>query len=200
MSIRNAILASVLVFLIAQLNIYFAWTSRAGASRFFHHNTPLRVFLVLEVDIFTRIQLSIPSIASYFSKLASGIRSPNPSYMLEMKLFIDSEVIAFTLAIFVISLVLFWKKGIGISILRAVEITAATILPLGLEIYFFDPFQFNIHASDIQVKAGLAWFTNADVLYVSSSILFVALLIEMLRHVKKKDREETKPVVLVKTA
>jgi hypothetical protein len=67
-----------------------------------------------------------------------------------------------------------------------VEITFAAILPLGIEIYFFDRFQFNIHASDIQVKMGLAWFTNADVLYVSTIVLISTILIEMIHRFKRR--------------
>jgi hypothetical protein len=101
-----------------------------------------------------------------------------------MKYFIDTEVILFTLAVFVISLFLFQKSGIGVALLRAFEITSLTILPLGLEIFFFDRFQFNTHASDIQVVAGLAWFTNADVLLFSSAILGIILLVEVVRYAK----------------
>jgi hypothetical protein len=190
---RRLVLASVLAFLILQLNIYFAWTSHVGMSRDFHHSPLLRLFLVGEVEAFTRIQLSIPSVGSYFSNLATNVRSVGPPQMLEMKLFIDCEVIVFTLAIFLISLLLFRRGGSGVAILRAVEITSAAILPLGIEIYLYDRFQFNIHASDIQVKLGLAWFTNADVLYVSSSILIVALVIEILRHAKKSGMTGIRP-------
>jgi len=181
MSIKNWILASLLAFFILQLNLYFAWTSRVGITRSFHHTSAIRSFLTLEVNSITKLQLSFPGLAKYFSNLASGMRAPGPQYMLEMKLFIDTEVIAFTLATFVISLVLFHKKGLSKAVLRAVEITFASILPLGIEIYLYDRSQFNIHASDIQVKWGLAWFTNADVLYLSSGVLAIAVFIEVMR-------------------
>ncbi|HYB04219.1 MAG TPA: hypothetical protein VED17_07145, partial [Nitrososphaerales archaeon] len=118
-----------------------------------------------------------------------------PRYMLEMKLFIDCEVIAFTLAIFVISLLLFRSRGLRLSIVRAMEITSATILPLGIEIYLFDRGQFNIHASDIQTKVGLAWFTNADVLYVSTIVLVSTILIDaMFRSKGRKVRNTSSPL------
>ena len=110
--------------------------------------------------------------------------------MLEMKLFIDSEVIAFTLATFAISLFLFRSWGLLTAVLRAVELTLAAIIPLGIEIYLYDRGQFNIHASDIQVKWGFAWFTNADVLYVSSGVLALALFMEVMR--LRKDRQVRK--------
>jgi hypothetical protein len=103
---------------------------------------------------------------------------------LAMKYLIDTEVILFTVAVFVISLFLFQKSGIGVALLRAFEITSLTILPLGLEIFFFDRPAFNIHASDIQVLAGTAWFTNADVLFLTSAILGIALSVEVMRYAK----------------
>ena len=101
--------------------------------------------------------------------------------MLEMKLFIDSEVIVFIVATFVISLLLFWRKGFWTALLRSIEITSVSILPLGIEIYLYDRSQFNIHASDIQVKMGLAWFTNADLLYLTSTIVVATMLIEVFK-------------------
>jgi hypothetical protein len=109
--------------------------------------------------------------------------SPNS---LAMKYLIDTEVVLFTFAIFVISLFLFQKSGMGVALLRAFEITSLAILPLGLEIFFFDRFEFNIHASDIQVLAGVAWFTNADVLFLSSVILGMTLSVEVMRYKKGK--------------
>lgn len=106
------------------------------------------------------------------------LASPNS---LAGRYLIDTEVILFTSAVFVISLVLFRKRGIGLAILRALEITSVTILPLGLEIFLFDRFEFNTHASDIQVLTGTAWFTNADVLLLSSVILGAALVAELSR-------------------
>jgi hypothetical protein len=180
MSIRKLIVWAGLTFLIVQLNIYFAWTSRVVMGRNFHQVSALRSFLVSEVNSITKLQLSIPGMANYFSTLTSNTRTLGPRSMVEMKLFTDSEVIAFTLATFVISLFLFRWRGLGLSILRAMEITFATILPLGIEIYYFDRGQFNIHASDIQTKIGLAWFTNADVLYVSTAVLISTILLEVI--------------------
>lgn len=176
--------------LVAQLNIYFAWTSRVGTARGYRHVSGLRSFLVSEVNSVTRAQLSIPFVGNYFAGLASSGRAYNLRYMLEMKYFIDCEVIVFTLAIFVISAVLFLRRnGFALSILRAVEITFLVILPLGIEIYFFDRGQFNIHASDIQAKIGLAWFTNADVLYCSLAVLIVAVSIEITRRLENDRRQ-----------
>jgi hypothetical protein len=112
----------------------------------------------------------------------SGLPLFGSPVSLAMKYLIDTEVILFTFAVFVISLFIFQKNGIRVALLRAFEITSLTILPLGLEIFFFDRFEFNIHASDIQVLTGMAWFTNADVLYLSSAILGIALLVEVRRY------------------
>jgi hypothetical protein len=212
-SVRVFALAGVLSFLIIQLNIYFAWTSHVGeaAARGFFSggsSSPLRSFFVSEVNDFTKVQLGIPALSSFFTNLASRsayngggdfgggfhggdfggsgflfFGSPNS---LAMKYLIDTEVVLFTLAVFVISLFLFQKSGIIVALLRAFEITPLTILPLGLEIFFFDGFQFNIHASDIQVLAGIAWFTNADVLFLSSAVLAIAILVEVMRNANRK--------------
>jgi hypothetical protein len=184
-------------------------------SSFYGHNsstTLLRSFLVSEVNDFVKIQFGIPGLSSFFTNLASkgahngGFLGGNgghfgggsffgggggflffgsPSSM-AMKYFIDTEVIFFTLAVFVISLFLFQSSGIRVSLLRAFEITSLTILPLGLEIFLFDRFEFNMHASDIQVLAGMAWFTNADVLIFSSIVLGITLFVEATRHASRK--------------
>jgi hypothetical protein len=232
-SVRVFALASVLTFLIIQLNFYFAWTSHVGAAataaagRGFSFSggssTPLRSFLVSEVTDFVKIQLWVPGLSSFFTNLASR-SAPNggghfgpvvsaagdgPFFggrggfhaglfggagfpllgsptSLAMKYLIDAEVVLFAFAVFVISLFLFQKSGIRVALLRAFEITSLTILPLGLEIFFFDRFEFNIHASDIQVLAGMAWFTNADVLILSCAILGIALLVEAMRYANRK--------------
>jgi hypothetical protein len=193
MSIRKLIVWAALAFLIIQLNIYFAWTSRVGMAQNFHQVSALRSFLVSEVNSITKLQLSIPGIANYFLTLTSNTRTLGPRSMLEMKLFIDCEVIAFTLATFVISLFLFRSRGLGLSILRALEITSAAILPLGIEIYLYDRGQFNIHASDIQTKIGLAWFTNADVLYVSTAVFVSTILIEAIYRSKERKVKNKPP-------
>ena len=166
----------------------------------------MRSFLVSEVDDFARIQLGIPALSSFFTNLVSksqydgggghfggggggfagfgggGFPFPGSPNSLELRYFIDAEVILFTFAVFVVSLFLFQRSGLGVALLRAFEITSLTVLPLGLEIFFFDGFEFNVHASDIQVLAGIAWFTNADVLLLSSAILGMSLLVEVIGH------------------
>jgi hypothetical protein len=208
-SARSFALAGGLSFLIIQLNIYFAWTSHVGATAargFFYggSHTHLRTFLVSEVNDFAKIQLGIPALSSLFTNLASRsaynvgffgdgkfhfVVSPNS---LAVRYLIDTEVILFTFAVFVISLFLFQKSGIGIALLRAFEITSLTILPLGLEIFFLDRSEFNIHASAIQRLAGMAWFTNADVLFLSSAILGMALSVEVMRYASKGDSGKAK--------
>lgn len=176
---------------------------------------PLRAFLVGEVDDIVKIQFGIPGLSSFFTNLASksaydgggnffggggafngGGGHPGNGFFGgglffgaasdPMKYFIDAEVVVFTLAVFLISVLLFRRKGIGIALLRAFEITSLAILPLGLEIFFFDGFEFNVHASDIQVLAGLGWFTNADVLILSSAVLGMAAFVEAWRYANRK--------------
>jgi hypothetical protein len=184
-------------------------------------NTPLRSFFVGEVNDFVKIQFGIPGLSSFFTNLASGSASNGGGHFgggggfggggfygggglllfgtpnsLAMKYFIDTEVILFTIAVFVISLFLFQKSGIGVALLRAFEITSLTILPLGLEIFFFDRFQFNTHASDIQVVAGMAWFTNADVLIFSSAILGLILLVEAVKYANRKSGKGSNQVII----
>jgi hypothetical protein len=235
---RNFVLAGALFLLIVQLNFYFAWTSHVGAAvpRGFTPppqvappvstppvvtalpgltfirgggSSPPRSFLLSEVNDFVKIQLGIPGLSSFLTKLAAGgednVRANTvgngnrfvflgPPGSLAMKYLIDIEVILFTLAVFVISLVLFWKRGIGVSVLRALQVTSLAVLPLGLEIFFFDRPEFNVHASDIQVQAGLAWFTNADVLLLSSTILCVTVFVELMRHKKGKEPALSQPI------
>ncbi len=224
-SVRTYILAGVLSLLIIQLNLYFAWTSHVGqavttAGGFFSGgaSTPVRSFLVSEVDDIVRVQFGIPGLSSFFTSLASGSGYNGGGHFgggfgggfvggggfnggpfgaggfpvfgasssIAMRYFIDAEVVLFVLAIFGISLLLFRRSGTGVALLRALEITSLAILPLGLEIFFFDRPEFNVHASDIQVLAGAAWFTNADVLYLSSAILGIAVLVEAVRYAHRK--------------
>ena len=91
--------------------------------------------------------------------LAERTKTNQAPYTLAMKYFIDCEVILFILVVFIISFFLSRRRGTEVSIVRALEITSAAVLPLGFEIYYFDRSQFNIHATDIQVKLGLAWIT-----------------------------------------
>lgn len=183
----------------------------AGRGLFSSSGNPLRSFLVNEVNDFVGIQFGIPGVSSFFTNLASKSAYGGGNFFgggghlgngffgggggaflfgaagsAPMKYFIDAEVVVFTLAVFLLSLLLFRRKGIGVALLRALEITSLTVLPLGLEIFFFDGFEFNVHASDIQVLAGLAWFTNADVLALSSTILGATLLAEALRYASRR--------------
>jgi lysylphosphatidylglycerol synthetase-like protein (DUF2156 family) len=186
LSIRNLILAALLALVIIQLNIYFAWTSHVGAPGF-HTTSPLRSLLDSEVNYVAKAQLSIPGVSPYFLNLAhSSGRFGSSLTGIEIRYFIDYEVIAFTLVIFVVTMLLFKRKGIGVALLRAFEFTSAAILPLGIEIYFFDRVEFNIHASAVQVRAGLGFITNADVLYISASILALTLAIEAVRYARRK--------------
>lgn len=116
----------------------------------------------------------------------NGFLFLGPSNSLAMKYFIDSEVILFTIAIFLISVFLFLKSGVGVALLRGFEITSLAILPLGIEIFFYDRFEFNVHASDIEVLAGVPWLTNADVLALASTILGAALFVEVVRRASRK--------------
>jgi hypothetical protein len=71
----------------------------------------LHAVLSAEVSYVTRLQLSVPGLSSYFSNLARGTRSFNTPFSLETKLFIDAEVIVFTLAIFLLSMLPVLEKG-----------------------------------------------------------------------------------------
>jgi len=201
---RSFVLVSALSFLVFQLNVFFAWTSHVGAavakgSTYLASSSPLRFFLVTEVNDFVRLQFGVPGLSSFLTKLAAAdetslyaravssgtgflfLGSPNS---LATSDFIDIEVALFTAAVFVISLSLFRKTGIGVSVVRAFEVTSLSVLPLGLETFFFDRPEFNLHASDIQAQTGLGWFTNADVLLVSSTILGIAAFVELTRHAR----------------
>jgi hypothetical protein len=190
---RDYALAGLLALFILQLNLYFAWTSHLATARAFRHDPLVRLLVNFEVSGVTRLQLAIPGVFSYFSNLARTSGLHQPAYMLTMKLFIDCEVIVFTLAIFSLSIFLFRREGLWVSLLRGFEITSAAIAPLGFEIYLFDRGQFYIHASDIQVRLGLRWFTNADVLYTSIGILLVCVSVEVARRSRRLKMEEPVP-------
>jgi hypothetical protein len=188
MSKKKIILIGVILLLALQVEFFFAWTSHVGgASHVLPSNSELRSILSAEVYAVTSIQFGFPGVASFYTSLAHGVRSSNYRITYPMKLFIDTEVIVFTLAIFALSILLFFRKGIFIALLRTFEITSAMVLPLGIWIYAYDNGQYNIHASDVQVKLGLAWFTNADVLYTSATILGVCILIEAVLFLRRRN-------------
>lgn len=186
---KTRALASVLIFLIIQLNFYFAWTSQVLQ--------PRNILIVDEVYGFSRVQLLIPLLNSFFVNWARQACENNPSicggcnlfcltYDIGWRYFIDCETIAFTVSVFCISLLFFYGKGIKIAALRALEITSASILPLGLEVWSFDRSEFQIQTSIIQVSSKFAWFTNVDLLYVSAFTIFLAIALEGFRYAKKK--------------
>lgn len=187
-SIYKIILAALLLLFAVQVNFYFAWTSRVGTTSLFR-DPAIRTFLANEVYGIIKLQFGIPGVSSYFADLGHTAHPIANPFTLAMKLFIDSEVILFTLGVFVISLLLFKGKGARAALLRAFEITSVVAFPLGIEIYFFDRNTFNIHASDIQVRAGFAWFTNADVLYLTSAILATTLIIEAVRYARSRKKK-----------
>jgi hypothetical protein len=75
----------------------------------------------------------------------------------------------------------FENRGTGTALLRVVQLTSLSLMPLGLEILLFDRSEFNLHVSHLQQDSGLfVWFTNADLLLVllimvsvSSAALFL---------------------------
>ncbi len=191
-STKTRILVSILIFLIIQLNFYFAWTSKA-----FHHN----ILVSYEIYNFAKLQLTIPPLRSYFVNWAMPICENNPSfcfangcnntltcftYDMATRFFIDCETVAFTVLIFCLSLSLFYRKGIMVAVLRAFEITSATILPLGLEMWIFDRSEFQVQTSVIQISTRFAWFTNADLLYISSLVFFLTIMLEGFRYARTK--------------
>jgi len=94
---------------------------------------------------------------------------------LAVREFIDFEVVALALIVAASSFLLYLRRGAGRAFLKMLEIGSLSIMPLGIEIYFLDQSEFNIHASIIQVQTGfLPWFSNADVLYLAIATFLIA--------------------------
>jgi hypothetical protein len=190
-STKTSVLFWALIFLIVQLNFYFAWTSKA-----FNRS----ILIADEIYNFAKIQMAIPPLRSYFMNWALPICENNPSfcsasgcnnnvsclaYDMATRFFIDYEALAFMIVIFCISFFLFYGKGIRTSFLRAFEITATAVLPLGLEMWIFDRSEFNVQTSVVQISTKSAWFTNADLLYGILIALLITLSLEGFRFARK---------------
>ncbi len=71
-----------------------------------------------------------------------------------------------------LSLLAFRRQGIRGAILHTLQICSLTFLPLGIEIFFFDHPEWNLHVTELQVSYNLVpWFTNAD-LFFTMLLLF----------------------------
>lgn len=60
------------------------------------------------------------------------------------------------------------------SVRRTIQIGALAIIPLPILIYLFDGIEFNTFFAAIADGAGLAWFTNAFLLYASTAVFVLA--------------------------
>jgi SAM-dependent methyltransferase len=75
--------------------------------------------------------------------------------------------------VLMLSMLYIWtaKGGRVARLLRAVQITSLSFVPLGVEIFLFDSPEWNLHASQLQVDLGvIPWFTNADLLFLCSAV------------------------------
>lgn len=115
---------------------------------------------------------------------------------------VQFDMVLLILLVVVVLGVLVWFKDSGwpTAILRTLQTTAITLIPLPLEIYLFDSastgMQYSAHQFNLQVTAAqavygfLPWFTNAALLYSASALLIAttASLIILRRRLRAVPR------------
>jgi hypothetical protein len=140
---RRSLAKMLLVVSASFLNAFFLWTA---------HVLEAEIGAALRILVFTAI----------YDATALGIPYPQDSICLGLLL--TTVVIAFLLGT---------RRGIGLAVARATQAGSLVVAPLGLEVYLFDRSEYNLHLTVVQQALGLAWFTNADLLYLSA-IIFVS--------------------------
>ncbi len=125
-------------------------------------------------------------VVSGFDFLLSGLSATCPFCGFSISL-ITSQIIwdfyclATVLIIGILCFALYRKSLPNLpSLIRSIQVMSLSVLPLGLEIFFFDNAEFNLHVTTSQIGTMLVWFTNADLLYSSSAILLVTLALDLL--------------------
>ena len=160
-------LVSLLAFSVLLMNIYFAWTSHVWWG-----DPALRSV----ISGFARNQMNFIGLSSWYI----GMKS------MAVREFIDLEVVALALSIATLTFLLFLRRGPVKATLKMLELGSLSVMPLGIEIYILDRAEFNIHASIAQVETGfLAWFTNADLLYLALATFFIAAFIDYRHRLAK---------------
>lgn len=77
------------------------------------------------------------------------------------------------------------KKGSRRAILTTSQLLSVSLLPLGVEIYLFDPGEWNLHVTQLQADFNfLAWFSNADLFFLSLSIFLATTFILNLQRLR----------------
>jgi len=84
----------------------------------------------------------------------------------------DLRCLEFAVASFALLVVCFRKSGMGKALLKGVRAMGLILIPLPVEVYFFDNQQFGDHVMMMLENTPLSWFTNALLL----STLLVGVL------------------------
>ena len=141
---RRSIAKMLLLVSGLSLNIYFVWTAH-----------------VLEKEIGALLLLRTLVFTAIYDAISLGI--PYPQDFVCLGLLVTTIATTFFLAV---------PRGIKLAVVRATQVGSLVMMPLGLEVYLFDRSEYGLHFTLAQQSFGLAWFTNADLLYLST-IVFV---------------------------
>jgi hypothetical protein len=114
---------------------------------------------------------------------------------LQLGLGIQSAIDALSLFLLALTFVLvcfLTAEGGSIRrLLRAVQVSSLSLVPLGAEIFIFDNSEWNLHATQFQADHGIIpWFSNAD-LFVSCFALFAAVTFLEWHATKSKPHPNT---------
>ena len=95
----------------------------------------------------------------------------------------DLRCLEFTGASFALLMGYFRGAGIKEALLKSMRATSIVLLPLPVEIYLFDPFEFNEHVATILGNTPLAWLSNEVLLWLI--LLSIATTTLLLRFWKE---------------
>lgn len=90
----------------------------------------------------------------------------------DVQAFYDMASSVLAILMISLSLLAFRRQGLRVAIVRTLQICSVSFLPLGIEIFFFDHSEWNLHVTEFQASYNLVpWFTNAD-LFFTMLLLF----------------------------
>lgn len=173
-NLRTILLGSIVASLGLD-NVYFAWTSHALDS------LPA---LKSAVGMIASYQMGLTGTSSVFYQSATtfcaAVKGSCSVPDVAVRQFMDYEVVALAGVAMVSAFLLYRRDGKAKSLAKTLRLISLSAMPLGLEILLFDAKEFGTHVSLIQQSQGiLPWFSNEDLLVLSTSVFLVTAAFTM---------------------
>lgn len=138
------------------------------------------IFLLNVLFLGTSHVLSYPPFPFYqtFNAAIAGLYT---FFGMGLQEFYDFSSLLLVVLLAVSVLARFRHAGAKAGALAVSQVLSLAILPLGLEIYAFDPSEWNLHVAQVQTTYNLLpWLTNADLFYSVVALLVASTLIRSL--------------------